>query len=260
MNRTLAFALLALTACGQTSGKRVRLETKLDTDLPGDRTVETSLGWTVTIDRALISTGALYYFDGEPAFTQARPPSVVETIYAALSPIGTAYAHPGHYVSGTTQGQQLSPFTADLLAGEAALPAGEGISGLFRSGTFSFAAPTAGPVAAQLAGHVALVSGTATKEGKTVHFEAAADMADIERTAKGGEVSGCTFAEADVEGDGIVHVTVSPRVWFNLVDFSELAEGSAESPSIFAPDSTARIAFALGLTQLSAYEMAFSSP
>ncbi len=249
----------ALLGCGGTTGRRVVLHTELETDVGADRTFVTSLGWTVTLDAAAVSTGALYYYDGEPAFTEARP-GPVDRFFAALSPIQVAYAHPGHYLAGNAKGQVLSPYSVDLLGGAAMLPDGEGISGEYRSATFSFASPTEGPALSTLDGHVAIARGTATLDGRMVHFAADADLADIERTAKDGQVTGCVFSETDVEEDGTVTVTVRPKVWFNLVDFAELPEGSAEAPSTLAPDSTARIAFALGLAQLSAYELHYTKP
>ena len=73
----------------------------------------------------VISTGALYYYDGEPAFTAVRT-TPLERLWAIISPISTAYAHPGHYVSGNAMGQVLEPFSVDLLGDVATLPAGAG--------------------------------------------------------------------------------------------------------------------------------------
>lgn len=251
-------------ACGGqgTTGKRVVLHTKIATDLAADRSFVTGVGWRVQLDTAMIATGPLYYYDGEPAFTQADPAprSLIRRLLDALSPVREAYAHPGHYVAGNAKGEQLKPFSVDLMAGSAGLPDGDGVSGVFRSATFSFAAPTAGPVASMLEGHVAVARGRATKDGKTVHFSAAAELGDVEKTAKDGQVTGCVFKTTDVEADGSVLVTVKPKVWFNLVDFAELPEGSEQAPSPLPPNSTARVGFALGLTQLSAYELAYQTP
>lgn len=262
-NVLILIGAASLVACGgsdTTTGTRISLRTQLVSDLTADHSFVTSSGWAVTLTEAAISTGPLYYFDGEPAFTY-RAPSPARQLFDTLTlQAHAALAHPGHYVAGNAKGQQLSPFSVDLLAGAAALPDGDGVSGPFRSATFSFAAPSAGPAVGVLDGDVARARGTATKDGRTVHFLATAALADIEHTAKDGQVTGCVFAAAEVEGDGTVTVTVSPRTWFNLVDFAELPDGTAEAPSELPADSTARIAFALGLTQLSAYHLAFSAP
>lgn len=264
MHRTslTLLSLVAAAGCGgdATTGVRVALRTQVQSDLGADRTFTTSRGWAVTLEGAWISTGALYYFDGEPAFTYAPPP-LRRRIFDALTLTSLAYAHPGHYVAGNAMGEQLAPFSADLLAvTPTSLPDGRGVSGAYRSATFSFSAPTAGPALTQLSGHAARAVGRATKDGRTVHFEAVADVADLAATAKDAAITGCAFEAADVQADGTVTVTVSPRVWFNLVDFADVAEGSAEAPTLLAPESTARIAFALGLTQLSAYHLTFGSP
>jgi hypothetical protein len=257
---SLALALFALAACGagSTSGHRVDLKARLVTDLDATRTVTTSMGWTVTLTKALVSTGELHYYDGEPAFTADAGARWRRALWAALSPIGTAHAHPGHYVAGNAKGDLLLPFSADLLAGPVELPPGEGISGTVRSATFSFAAPTAGPVVEQLAGHVAVAEGAATKGDVTIHFSISADLADVSRTAKNAAVTGCVFDAADLEDAGTVAVTVKPRVWFNFVDFSALAPGTADAPTVVEPTSVAHIAFALGLAQLSAYQFSFT--
>lgn len=256
----LLLALGCVAACGgdSTTGHSVALETVLTSDLGPDHSFTTSSGWSVTLTKAALATGALYYYDGEPAFVTAprRSPSW----WARLAPIGTAYAHPGHYIAGRAMGQMLMPFSADLLAGPTALPQGEGITGLVRSASFSFAAPSAGPALAALGGHAAVAEGVATKGDKVIHFALAADLADVAHTAKDGVVTGCGFAERDVEAPGTVTVTVKPRVWFNLVDFSELPPGTAEAPSIADASSTAHIAFALGLGQLSAYSFTYTTP
>jgi hypothetical protein len=56
-----------------------------------------------------------------------------------------------------------------------------------------------------------------------------------------------------------VTVTVNPKIWFELVDFSEAEAGSADAPAEFPEDSQPQLAFVLGTTQLSAYEFAFDA-
>jgi hypothetical protein len=264
MKHTTVFALtaaLALAGCGgdSTTGRQVALATRLTSDLGPDRSFTTGLGWSVTLDQALIATGPLYLFDGEPAFVMGPPAaSRWRRLWAALSPIASAHAHPGHYGMGNAKGQMRQPFSADVLAGTTMLPAGDGLTGLVRSATFSFAAPSAVPVSAQLAGHVALVKGVARKDGQSVYFQLSADLADIARMQKDALIAGCVFEETEIEGPGLVTVTVKPRVWFNLLDFAPIAAGSAAAPTVVAPGSVAHIAFAQGLGQLNAYQFTFT--
>lgn len=261
MNKIATLALAAaLCACGSdaTTGKQVVLHTRIVSDLPGDDTVMTSMGWTVTLKKAAVGSGAMHYYDGEPAFTQA-PRGRMKRFFAAISPIATAWAHPGHYIEGSPKGEMLENFSVDLMAGAAALPDGYGISGLTRSATFGFAARAAGPAVAALGGHVVSTEGTATKDGKTVSFILNADLADVAKTAKDGQITGCIFQEVTIDADGTVTITIKPRVWFNLVDFAEIATGTPEAPTVIGTDTTAHIGFALGLGQLSAYDFAYTT-
>jgi hypothetical protein len=250
---------LGVSACGDsTTGGQVVLHTRLTTDLGADRSFTTNLGWVVTLDRALLAGGPLYLFDGEPAFTMRARPAPWQRLWAALAPLGTAHAHPGHYLAGNAKGQMLLPFSVDLMMAPAALPDGDGITGTVRSATFSFAPPSAGPVAGQLGGRVAVVEGSARKDGQTVHFLLSADFTDIASMQKDGQITGCAFDTTDIQGPGTVTVTVKPRVWFNLLDFAQLAAGSSAAPTEAPPGSVAHIAFAQGLGQLNAYRFSFT--
>jgi hypothetical protein len=73
-----------------------------------------------------------------------------------------------------------------------------------------------------------------------------------------GEVDGCAFEEADVQGDGMVTLTVKPSIWFELVDFSAVAPGTQQEPTEVEHGSKAQVGFALGLVQLTAYRFSFS--
>jgi hypothetical protein len=217
----------------------------------------TALGWDVTVSKALLATGALAYFDGAPPSVQ-RTPRRNSRFAQRLLGLGLAEAHPGHYGAGDALGEMLVNYSADLLAGPLDLPAGEGVTGTYRSARFSFHAPPAGPFAAELEGHVALVEGLAQKAGEAPrYFRASADLGDLAANVSNGEVDGCEFRPVSVEGDGTVTVLIHLDVWFNLVDFAELEAGSLETPAEFAADSQPRIAFAQDLTQLSAYEFSY---
>lgn len=240
--KRMLLALLLLN-CGEnsTTGKQVVLHTKLTSDLNTERSFVTDYGWNVTLTRASFSTGPFYYFDGEPAFTRRAP-----SFFEFLKPIQTAYAHPGHYVPGNAVGQMLQPQTFDLLGvGPFAMSDGVGVTGPVRSATFSFSAPDDG--------HSVVTSGSAERDGGTVYFTFTAALSDIERTAKDAQITGCKFEENTIDGDETVLVTVKPRIWFNLVDFSQVDAGTPESPTLVDRASVPHIAFALGLGQLSAY-------
>jgi hypothetical protein len=214
----------------------------LTSDLDAGVSFVTDYGWNVTLTQASLTAGPFYYFDGEPAFTRAP-----RRLFEFLKPIQTAYAHPGHYTPGNAVGQMLEPQTFDLMkAGPFAMADGTGITGAVRSATFSFSAPDGGSAA--------MVSGSAERDGGTVYFTFEGTLADLERTATDAQIAGCRFDEATIDGDGTVLVSVKPRIWFNLVDFAQIAPGTPESPTLVDPSSVPHIGFALGLGQLSAYE------
>lgn len=258
----LAVTLPALVSCEDgagddaTSGKRITLKTRLEAASPGEP-FTTGLGWKVTLTGASVATGPLYYFDGTPPFAQAPRRPRRGALAGLLGP-SVAWAHPGHYVPGNARGQVLQPWSADLFAGVTELPAGDGISGVIRSGRFSFATPSAGPAAGALGANVASAEGRAEKDGVTIHFRVAADLAALSARAPEGRVEGCTFEEADAQGDGTVTATIKPGVWFNLVDFRAVAPGTAGAPTTIQPGEDAHLGFLVGLAQLSAYRFRFS--
>lgn len=254
-----ATALLGACASDSTGGQRVVLNTRLGLSESSASGFTTGLGWTVTVTKALVSTGSFAYFDGAPPTVQA-PRHRNWKFAQRLLGLNVAHAHPGHYAAGGTLGDMLENWSVDLLAGTVDLPVGEGITGTYRSARFSLHAPPEGPLASALEGHVALVEGVAEKNGQEPrYFRATADEADLAQNVKEGAVDGCEFSVADVQGNGTVTVLVHLDVWFNLVDFSELEPGSEEAPSEFPSDSQPRLAFAQDLTQLSAYKFSFSA-
>lgn len=259
MRKPATFVLLAALAvgCGDTGGRQVALRTEARADAEAAGPFTTATGWSVRLTRAAVSLGALYYFDGAPAFVRAKRRGA--TWLAQLAPLGVARAHPGHYAAGDALGQMLVPAAVDLLAGAAALPEGRGVTGTYRSARLVLASPIDDAARAALAGdHVGFVQGVASKGAQTVHFRLAATLAEVSRSAASGQVDGCVFDAREVEGDGLVSVTVRPRVWLNLVDFAGVAPGTAEAPTAIDQGEPARIGFALGLAQLGAYHFSFA--
>jgi hypothetical protein len=239
-------------------GKLVVLHTRVQVDETATATFTSASGWDVTLTKAWVSAGPFYYFDGAPPLVRRERHEAWQ--YAArFLGLGEAHAHPGHYQAGNALGQMLSARSVDLLDGPADLPDGDGISGVYRSARFSFASPS-GRGAGALDGHVALAEGKAEKYGELPRFfRAFADLNGVEKRATQGHIEGCEFREHDVESDGTVTVTVNPKIWFELVDFSKAEAGSADAPAEFPEDSQPQLAFVLGTTQLSAYEFAFDA-
>jgi hypothetical protein len=268
-------ALAAPAACDsgtsdQTTGERVVLHAAVRTDPAFTPTFTTNFGWNVTLTKAAFTVGALYFFNGPPAFTRLelpasrpRPPGFID-YFDRLLGVREAWAHPGHYQAGDAVGQILSPSSYDLLSGAPwPLADGDGVTGSFRSGSFLFAngAPV-GPAAAALEGHAAFAEGSATKaDGSTpapIYFRVYADFAEIAAEAADGAVDGCVFDPAEVSATGTVTLSVSPNVWFNLVDFSAVAPGTPAAPTLIGPADKARVGFVTGLAQLNAYRFSYT--
>ena len=106
--------------------KRVVLHTTVATDPASKAQFTTNFGWKVTLDKAAVAIGAVYYFNGPPAFASLETkPSLWQRAASLFE--GTAYAHPGHYQAGDALGQMLTASSYDLLSAAAApLADGEG--------------------------------------------------------------------------------------------------------------------------------------
>jgi hypothetical protein len=256
---TLAFGL-ALAACSgeakdSTGGERVVLATRVEADPKRAEEFTTGTKWTVKLASARLAIGALYYFDGKPAFVMNERRTPLQRLQNFF--IGTAYAHPQHYVAGNALGEMTEPSSVNLFRG-ANLADGNGVTGTYRSGRIVVPEEIVGPAADGLAGHVATASGVATKDGQTVHFDVSADLADIQESSPAAEIDGCVFDAVEVTGDGTVTLTVTPAVWFNLVDFSAVHGGSEQAPTEIVRGDIAHKAFVLGVSQLTAYRFKYN--
>jgi hypothetical protein len=256
-----------------TTGRIISLKTKLDIkdDLTQPKT--NALGWSVTISKAYLSIGALYYYSGDPVLSLGPTPLYpARRAFAWLGEllVKSAYAHPGHYIEGAAMGQMLTPTTVDLLGGSIPLADGDGVSGLVNSARFTWQAPPSGALASALEGHVVLTEGTASKDNVTIRFIAKADDTEVTDGDKKVEVAGCAFGAApglvgvDMDGDGTVTLSLVPSVWFDQVDFGYVAPGTAGAP---APDLNGVIdiagtlawqGFVRGVKKGTAYEFSYT--
>jgi hypothetical protein len=251
----LGLDLLA-DACsdGSTSGKRVVLATTVGPAAGTAAPFTNANGWEIRLDRALVSVGALHYFEGASLFSRYAPP-------AQLFGVRKAFAHPGHYQEGAALGQMLVPSSVDLVKGDASLADGDGITGPFRSARFTWGTPAAGPLAADLGPSVALVEGTATKGAETRRFSFAADTADVADAANLPRVEGAAFAPepTNVEGDGTITVRIAPAVWLAQVDFADVPVSTDGKPVAPPKTTLAFRAFARGIKDGSAWVFSFAA-
>jgi hypothetical protein len=217
-----ALATFAL-ACGDgtssdtTSGKRITFDVRV---AQAPKTFTSKQGWEVSLTKAQLSTGALYFYDGEILFSFA-PKSRLSPLDVLLGS-KVAYAHPGHYVPGESKGQFLTPSSVDLLSPGNALGTGEGVSGVVRSATFSFGSPPAGPLASALGSHLVVLEGTGKKGAETRSFVAEIGAVDLLDSKGKPQIEGCPFTEANAQGDGKVTLTVDVPAWFDQVELELL--------------------------------------
>lgn len=259
MYRTLLSAAslvlaLALTGCSDdteaTTGKRITLQTRISGEPESSAGFSNAKGWTIQLREAKLSVGALYYFDGAVLLAHGAAPSSPSRIFWRSLGVNDASAHPGHYIPGTAMGEALTGGIVDLRASVASLPAGAGVTGTFRSASFSFsnALPD---------GHAALLVGTATKGAETRYFRAQIDQADILNTKGAPAMEGCPFEEMNVSGNGTVTARVRLPVWFDQVEFSELAASSEAAPAVISKGLIAYNALTRGIKASDSYLFAF---
>lgn len=264
LTRTLVFTALVPLAtatvslasgCGDdlsesgTAGARVALGTRV---MPGDDLslpVTTSRGWSITFARVAVSTGAMYYFDGDPPDLARRLPRWLT--------IPVAHAHPGHYHAGNAMGQMLEPASFDLMQGATSLAKGEGVTGPYRSASLYFHTPAEGELAGVLGSNAIVVEGEASKDGEARAFRASATKGDVTNANGNPAVEGCVFTPAEVDGDGTVVLRVNPSVWLDQVDFGELPEGSGQYVDLPAGGAAHQAFTLLGITRASAYSFSF---
>ncbi len=261
----LSFAS-ALVACSDeaqdsTAGKRIALDTRIEAGLEATQPFSNSMGWSIALSKIAISTAAFYYFEGATIFSHngAPPRSTPEWLFDRLFSVRTAMAHPGHYVAGTARGQMLTPTSADLKKGVATLGSGEGVTGLVRSATFSFATPAQGPLAQELGSHVLVVEGVATKGADSRAFRAEVDAADVLGTQNVPSVEGCPFTEVTMEKDGVVTVSVKLPLWFDQADFASVPVSADGTPVLLTNQMEARRALTRGMKAGEAYVFSYAT-
>ena len=252
----LTFAALGLvatlpSACsdggeGGTTGKRITLDVKV-TSPETKAGFTNAMGWSITLDKAFVATGALYFYDGATIFSMAPSPRTAPASpLRELFTIKSAHAHPGHYVPGNARGEYLSGSSADLHA-ESAIGTGSGVSGITRSATFAFQSPAVGPFAGELGSHVAVFEGKATKGAEVRPFRAELDLADVVNTKNAPAIEGCPFEEVDMVADGVVTIELKPSRWFDQADFTAVAASTDGKPVLLTSADQPRRALARGM-------------
>ncbi len=249
-----------------TTGFRVVLKTKATSADPVNVPFTNEKGWVITLDELAISVGAFYYFDGAPIFSTAtallpvpteEAPSWQDPAMRFLG-LGTAFANPGHYKEGNAKGQMLEPLAIDLSQGVVDLPDGDGVSGIFRSGRFSYADPTVGPGLGVLEGHLIRIAGTAEKDGMSKIFRMFADMKDVVDSYNLPKLDGCEFKEVDVEADGTVTMSIYPSLWLGQAEFDAIPDSTDGEPVLLDDTTQPHRAFQRGIKKGDAYKFEYA--
>jgi hypothetical protein len=122
--------------------------------------------------------------------------------------IGSAWAHPGHYVAGAALGELLQPVEVDLLAPET--PWGDAAA---VTGTYGSAQATLGAKGFRL-------QGSAVKGAQTVVF----DTGDVMSSTA---IEGIPFAHVMDTSGGQVRIAVDLAAILSRVDFAQVGAGAS---------------------------------
>lgn len=269
---TTSFALwgggLALatwtSACGgdggdTTTGARVVLHTEIVADDGVEAPFVNAFGWSIQLSKALISVGPLYFFDGAPIFSKLELlPSEPTSPWQDVLGLRVAHAHPGHYQQGNAMGQVLGSTAVDLALGATPMIDGDGVTGSYRSGRFSWVFPAVGPEAAGLGTAAILVEGSGTKDGKTRIFRMIATKEDVLDSYNEPKIDGCAFQETDVQGSGTVSVHILPSIWLDQAELEFVAESTDGEPVELQDGEEAQRAFERGVKKGTAYKFSFT--
>lgn len=253
---------VGLTACdedatNETSQKRITLTVKAVSPVEARTTFTNSYQWTITLSKAALAVGAVYFFDGAPIFSWHTPARTPRQRLASVF-VGTAHAHPGHYIAGNAVGQMLTPSSLSLLGDGVTLGTGDGVTGLFQSARVTFPETVSGSEAGALGDKIAVFEGVARKEGKNVGFRLTAVRSELVDADGQARVEGTTIAPAStIGGDATLTLVIDPRKFFDQSEFDGLPEG--ETPVDLPKESDASRNFVRGVKSGPAYVFTVSN-
>lgn len=229
---TLAVVVLFVLSCGTPAEVRrtfpVEVTGALGAGAPND------FGWTVALTQATVQVSSVRFFAGKVLLSRRFDPwSLV---------VGTAWAHPGHYIPGEALGELLKPVNVDLLAttpqmlGEANATTGD-----YGSLELTMAAPGI---------HLA---GTATKGGVTVRFDSSAFV-------PARAIEGIKFDRVLGSETGKVRIALDLADLLARCDFAAAGTVGADGVTVFALDQEAFNGFARGVQDTGAYIVTWEQP
>lgn len=220
--KTLIPLLLLLTACGGTVAQRRTFPVEV-VGTPVSA-MANDKGWVVTLSEAKATVGPVRFFTGKVLLSRRWSPlSLV---------IGTAHAHPGHYLEGEALGEVLTATEVDLLA-TAPTSLGEANAVTGEYGSMSLAVTKI------------RLKGTATLGATTVAFDT------TELVLK--EPLAGVRAERELGTEKVTaRISMALQTWIARIDFAKAGGATA-----FAADSEAFNAFNRGVLDTSAYAVTF---
>jgi len=220
--RALVSLLLLLTACSPLQ-ERTTFPLTVGASLPS---VANEHGFEITLDEATVELGPVRFFEGEVLLSSRWSPwSLV---------MGTAHAHPGHYVPGESMGEWLGSRTVDLLAPSGELGVVEAVTGTFGSMELTLASLT--------------LAGVADRDDQSWPFEVSLEVTrPLEGIRASAEVTTAPTAAL---------LTLNVARWLQRVDFSTAVE--AGGTFTFDPTTQAFNALSRAVADTGAYTVVFT--
>ena len=229
----VALLCSGMIACGAGGGS-TRVTFEVEVAGQSQPELRNDHGHVVTLTRASIHLGPVYFFSGEPLFSRQGESLPRRLVRLALG-VGVAHAHPGHYQEGDALAELLTAATFDLLSDTPVrLGVATGVSGPYRSAQVNLGPAPDGPTV--------VVAGTARKDGREVHFSGSLSLRE--------EVRGIAIGADLSPAPGRVRLEIDLGSWLERVDFSALDDSA---PVVFQPGSQAENALQRGVVNTSAF-------
>lgn len=238
--------LTLLSACADAQEAK-RVELPLFTDGAGLEPITTDLDYRVELTSATLAVDDLKFAVAGDAHA-----SLLRKVSNALVPV--AHAHPGHFQSGEVTGELPGHFALRFVPGKPRLVGTATLLvGTYRSVNFTLSYASEGDVAADdpALGHTAVLSGTATREGRRIDFQVRID------SPVGRELVGIPFEQQVTEAaepltlrlvtrDPLENDTLLDGVDFALLDGDGdnqvlIEQSSPDAPSADACNTVRRI-------------------
>jgi len=175
----LTALLILLAACNEPT-EAPRVELPVVVDAGGLKPVTTDLGYQIEVTEARMAFKNLAFtIAGELHTNETHAQSVWQTLSRALLP--TAHAHPGHFGGGEVTGELPGKFVVDFFEDDGQqLGLATLLAGTYRGANFTFSRASEEHLDPDdpLAGHTAIISGTATRNGASTAFTIVLDSHD----------------------------------------------------------------------------------